>query len=98
MSDRQLLSYGLTTQATAVGLSTLSFIDSPRYVIKRSIHATGGTLFISGVSSLVGMAIIPGGQLEIEGPAPFWLLSGGATATAHIITFLSNGFSTTTGY
>ncbi len=85
---------GITTAATAAGLSAVARVQQGADILSRLIIPSGGTLFIAGVSTITDMTFkVPATGLEVFGPAQFYLLSAGATATANIITYLGQGYT-----
>lgn len=94
---------GLTVSPYHVGLSLVTAVPGAglnQHVLYRDIvNFTGGTLLIGGQTLLNGIGYVQIANTalpyRIEGPANFFIGSGGGTVTAHIITQLSQWPGTT---
>lgn len=93
--NTNLIPYAIGATNFAVGLSAPFVFTPPSHCNGVRIHktATGGTLWINGLSSLIGTGDTIGDteNYTIEGPARFYLWSTGATSAVGIRMSFSAG-------
>lgn len=89
IDPRMVTGYTMAQYHVGVSLVTALPVEN---VIGRQIESyTGGTLFILGQSGLAGIALVQASAThDIPGGAPFFISARGATATANVISYLSN--------
>lgn len=89
--------HGITVATFHAGVSLVTPIPTGAYLLGRDIvTSTGGTLKIGGLSMMsADMLAIPSGSfpLSIGGPAPLYISAAGATVTAHVVSYLSQGYN-----
>lgn len=92
---RDLLAYGVTTQALAGGASVIIQTGYQDYVVSRYLYSGSTLARIAGNTAAFPSTPLPYPQgLYISGPAPVAI----AGATVNCITYLTQGFGITLGY
>jgi hypothetical protein len=90
IADPRLIT-GYTMASYSVGVSLVTALPVANVIGRQIESYSGGTLFILGQTGLVGIALAQANVThDFPGGAPMFISARGATATANVVSYLTN--------